>query len=162
MKKIIVSEGLELDVPCIKQEFGCCGPVSLKAVADYHGIKIPLRKLVALTIKDPEYGCEPEDLVNAARRIGLRRTSFSEGNTMQDIENLLERGIPPIADWYAHGYGHYSPIVGYNGHLKLMDPMKGRVITIPKEDFLANWFDYRGRFPQAENFFVGGLIVPRK
>jgi len=150
-----------LDVPAYKQSEDGCGPTSLRMVLGYYGLNVSekllkeftdLRKDCVDLSANPhmKVGCSARDLMNAARRTGFS-ANYHDLSEISDLEDCVNRGIPPIVDWYCQpikgvGGGHYSVVTGFDeGNLFLLDPLDGKKMTISKEDFDLSWHDFWGR-----------------
>jgi len=150
-----------LKVKPFKQTTGFCGPVSLRMVLDYFGIKKSEKELAKLSDCSKSKGVEAEGLLKAVKKFGLKGfiKDFSE---ISDIRKyILERKIPVIVDWFSVDEGHYSEEVGINNkNIYLQDPELGKVRKLEINDFKRIWFDFPGSFLKSKNdLIIRRLIV---
>jgi predicted double-glycine peptidase len=92
--------------------------------------------------------------METAERFGLTCV-FKEHAEYSDIEHWLTKNIPAVVDWMSPGRkdapegempdGHYSIVVGLDeSHIYLQDPETGGLRTIPRDEFMRVWFDFKG------------------
>jgi len=105
---------------------------------------------------------------------GMKKAAAHYGFTLRskddasfvEIKKLLNRGIPPIVDWWSETDGHYSVVVGLDAkNIYLQDPEKGKVHAIDRQTFYRNWFDFDDDFlSKPADLFLRRLMVvePKK
>lgn len=140
-----------------------CGPTSLRMVLAYYDrdreqSEEELARLVGAT---PEMGCNPQDLVRGAQKLGFS-AEFREESTLEELERLVNKEkIPVIVDWLAPVGDHYSVVVGVGPALiTLADPYLGRRRRIPREAFLEHWIGYYHLPPRdLGDVFLRGMVI---
>ncbi len=150
-----------LKVKSFKQTTGFCGPVSLRIVLDYFGIKKSEKELAKLSGCSKSKGVEAEGLLKAVKKFGLKGfiKDFSE---ISDIRKYVKnKKIPVIVDWFSQDEGHYSVVADIdNGNIYLQDPELGRVQKLNIDKFKRIWFDFPGSFLKSKNdIIIRRLIV---
>lgn len=106
-----------LDVPFVKQRDQFCGPASLSSVFSFYGIFLS-QEAIAERVYSPKLkGALITDLENYARSLGLK--AETRQGTLEDLKNLLDKGIPPIIlvdlGRFMISIPHYMVVVGYEG-----------------------------------------------
>ena len=133
---------------------GMCGPASLKIVLAYYGIERTENGLAQLCAVDSQLGVSDKDIKRVAEQCGLSVIVQNDA-TFDDLSSWLERGVPPIVNWFTRGRydypeddvadGHYSVVTGLDDlHIYLQDPEIGRIRKITRDDFMRVWFDFTG------------------
>jgi len=153
-----------LKVPPYRQHFGTCGPTSLRMVLAYYGIKKSNAELMKLTKCRPEYGTYTEDIIAAAKSLGL--TGFQKDfASLSDIRKWYAKKVPIIINWffYPDAEGHYSPLLKIDKkHIWLLDPRTAHPRKIDLELFNKIWFDYlRTPIKTKADFVVRRIVVIR-
>src|SRR5262249_49766881 len=91
-----------LRVPMVRQvtEYSC-GRAALTSLLYYWGVfEGRERELNPHTKTDPVYGTEGKDIVNTARRWGLR-AKWKERQSLRDLRQALKRREPPMVELQA-------------------------------------------------------------
>lgn len=134
---------------------GYCGPVCLKMVLGYFGVKKSERELVRLTGATQKLGVDAKGLLKAARYLGFRGL-IKDFATFGDIRRyVLTQKIPIIIDWFSVDDGHYAVVVHLNQkRIYLADPEFGRVRSFPLNTFRRVWFDFIPDVPQRKSDFT--------
>jgi len=153
-----------LKVKPFKQTTGFCGPVSLRMVLDYFGIKKSEKELAKLSDCSKSKGVEAEGLLKAVKKFGLKGfiKDFSE---IKDIRKyVLKKKMPVIVDWFSEDEGHYSAVAGIdNKNIYLQDPELGKVRKLKINDFKRIWFDFPGEFLRSKkDIIIRRLIIIHK
>jgi len=142
------------------QKPGFCGPTSLKMVLEYFGIKKSEEELAKLSGCTKSKGVEAENLLTAAKKLGLKGfiKDFSE---ISDIKKYLRKKIPVIVDWFSQDEGHYSVVVGIDKkYIYLQDPEIAKIRKIDLKTFKRIWFDFPGPFLKSKKeIIIRRLIV---
>lgn len=91
---------------------------------------------------------------------------------LEDIAKWLEKGVPPIVDWFTAGRaesdgvvpdGHCSVGTGLDDDcIYLQDPEIGCIRKLARDDFLSVWFDFRGVAICPDELVLRQLIALQK
>ncbi len=133
-----------------------CGPATLKMLLAYWKLPGADKSDTELSKEcgtDPLAGTSNEQFIEAVTRFGLSATVVCPA-TFGDIEKWLTKEVPVVVDWLSPGRkdapegdmpdGHYSIVVGIDDvYIYIQDPETGGMRTIPQEQFLRVWFDFR-------------------
>jgi predicted double-glycine peptidase len=144
-------------VPLISQSTPwTCGGAALMATLVYFGVFDDAEsRLDAELGANPEAGTSVRQIVNVARRFGLRAEART-GLTFDDVRRELARGAVVIAavqawssaqvrDWRSNWEdGHYVVIVGLtDDRVYLMDPsVRTGYAYLTRSQFIERWHDY--------------------
>ena len=154
-----------LDVKPFNQSPSYCGPSSLKMVLEYYGIDKSEKELVRLTNCTKSLGTTAKNIVNSAKKLGMK-ASFKDYSTINDIEVKLKKRIPVIVDWFSHDEGHYSVIVGFDKeNIYMQDPELGHIRMMKRKTFMTVWFDFDGEFLKSrKDLIIRRMIIvqPKK
>lgn len=154
-----------LPVKGVRQSESMCGPTCLKMVFQYYGTHTTEAAIAKAGNATVSLGTSKAGMEKAAAHFGFTlktkdRASFG------DIKKLLEKGIPPIVDWWSETDGHYSVVVGLDEkNIYLRDPEWSKIHPIDRTTFYRNWFDFRGNFIRdPKELFVRRLMIvePKK
>ncbi len=74
-----------------------CGPVSLKILLAYYGVKKTEKELARLCRTDKYLGTSNEAIKKAAEQLGFK-VKMKSNSSFRDIEMWLKRGVPVIVD----------------------------------------------------------------
>jgi predicted double-glycine peptidase len=141
-----------------------CGPTALKMALSHFGISKSERSLIKLVGAKKGYGCDPDDIVAATKKLGL--VSFYKTNSsLDEIRRYLNKNYSIIVDWFSPAaLGHYSMIVDLNNkYITLADPDTGKFNRMKSDIFLYRWFeldDYPPR--ETKNFALREIIVIKR
>ena len=136
-----------------------CGPASLKIIMETLGIFIDEEKLMRICKTTPEWGTEPENIIEALKKFGIKHEVLDHASI-----DLVEKKIRRLnlclvdfqawagggADYKGLTSGHYSVIFGFNKtHVWIADPAKHRTEDykkwgarkMRKDIFLDHWLD---------------------
>ncbi len=143
-----------LKVAPFQETPGWCGPVSLKMVLAYYGLRKSERELARLAGATRSQGVEAPALEKVARRLGFA-ARIKDRATLADIKKYLNKGIPVIVDWFSHDDGHYSVVVGLTKDtIYLQDPEIGRIRTMDTKIFKRVWFDFPGDILRSKSAVI--------
>ena len=131
-----------------------CGPGALRAISELFGRNKTQTQLINMTDAGKKKGTHPEDLIKAARQMGLQTEEFNN-MTLEQLLNYLQLGRPVICAIQAYGKqkeynkldsGHYVVAIGYNTQkrqIKFQDPSMhdGHRGVLSFEEFMNRWFD---------------------
>lgn len=137
-----------------------CGAAALKSIAKFYGVPLDKeRDFIKLCDTGKRKGTHPENIVGAARALGLRATLYNH-MTVGQLKGLLDQKVPVICAIQAYGDpqdysdehpkdGHYVIAVGYDQeNIYFEDPsIKGSRGYIPISEFVQRWHDeesYKG------------------
>ena len=132
----------KVDTDAIDQTPSMCGPASLKAVLAQYDDDYELEELADEIGASEESGADPEDIIDAAKRLGYKAW-IERDSTFDRLQELIEAGVPPIVDWFKDDDGHYSVVNDINDtEIEIMDPELGEKKWITREEFDPIWFDF--------------------
>jgi len=129
-----------------------CGPAALRTVAKHYGIKVTQKELIKLCNATYNKGTKPNELVSAAKKLGLNARKV-EDMTVDQLISLIKKQVPVICAIQAWSYnvkdiekindGHYVVAVGLKGNKIVfedpaLDSGKG---YITKSEFNKRWID---------------------
>ena len=148
---------------------GYCGPASLKIVLSYYGLEKTEKELAKLCGADERLGSDDKILKEVSEQLGLK-VKIKNNNSFKDIENWLIKGVPVIVNWFTRGRsdysdsavpdGHYSVVAGLDKKfIYLQDPEIGKMRKLDKGDFMAVWFDFKGRYIKPSELIVRQIIA---
>lgn len=121
---------------------GYCGPAALKMALSHYGIEKSEDELARLIGATREAGCEPDQIVSAARALGLI-AEYRKNGSIEELKRLVEDDVAVIVDWFSpEENGHYSVVAGFEGEMiVLADPHFGDYNRMPIAAFLNRWFE---------------------
>lgn len=126
----------------IQQGASNCGPVSLLNVLRLKGDDTHTEEeLAELCSAKPGFGTTDDNLLKAARAVGLEVAESKEGGTVADLERHIDDGDYVIICYTNafSGNGHYSVAVAYDEDaLYLRDSSLGSLRL--RKDWLAKWW----------------------
>lgn len=142
-----------------------CGPTSLKMVLDMYGVGADVGKLGKIMGTNSDRGSSPKMMVEAIKNIGFDAELVKEAK-IEDINDQMKRGSPPIISWFSEYDSHYSP-VDYldmkNGKISLMDPDEGNFTVMDFDTFQKVWFSFPPpRLERPEDLRIRNMIVINK
>ncbi len=137
-----------------------CGPVSLKMILNYYGVNRSEKSLIKLASARKGYGCDPDDLVQAAEKLGFKAI-YKQNSSIKEIKHYLSKKIPVIVDWFSPtALGHYSVVVGLDRkNLIYADPQFGRIKKMKVDQFENRWFELDDYPPKNQAKFALREIV---
>ncbi len=154
-----------LPVKAFGERPGMCGPASLKMVLDYYGIEKSEEELAILCDTTEELGTSAEGIAKAAISLDFF-VEIKESSSFEEIQLWLGRKVPVIVDWFSSGNnndmadGHYSVVIGIDKtFIYLQDPELAGIRKIIRDDFLKVWFDFKGKYIQADELVIRQIIV---
>lgn len=112
-----------------------CGAACLTSIARYYRLRIPLWN-IRQQAGTHRGGTSAYGLVQAAENIG-----FDAKGVEIESKDLTEIPLPAIAYLKQPSGNHHFVVVYKVGkkNIKVMDPMLGRVIKVPVDDFKSHW-----------------------
>ncbi|MGE0792565.1 MAG: C39 family peptidase [Candidatus Woesearchaeota archaeon] len=131
-----------LNVKLFKQSKGYCGPASLKMVLSCYGINKSENYLAKITKTTRTKGCYEKNIVKACEKFGLKGY-VKNNSSINEVKNLVKKGIPVIVDWFSpEEGGHYSVVVGFEKNkIILAEPHFGELKEYAITWFEERWFD---------------------
>jgi 8-oxo-dGTP pyrophosphatase MutT (NUDIX family) len=128
-----------------KQTPGYCGPTSLRTVLNYYGLKYSEEYLAKLVGATRENGSDPWQIVEAAKKLGLK-AYYKTNSKVKDLKELLKKNIPVIVDWSPKkGLGHYSIVLNVDrNNITIGDPKTGKKINLSIKIFEEKWYEMYG------------------
>lgn len=150
-----------LDIKPYRQKPELCGPASLKMVLEYYGIEKSENELADLTLYQPSKGVNAENLLKAAKGLGLN-AFYKDLSKIKDLElYVLKKKIPVIVDWFSTNDGHYSVVVDINKeNIYMQDPELGNLRTLDIETFQKVWFDFTGNYlVSKDDIIIRRMII---
>lgn len=141
--------GKILRVPSVDQTPGFCGPSALRAVLAFFGVLKSEDELAALAGSDRDEGTPVEGMLAAARALGFDAWAKDDAS-LDELQKLVQSGVPVIVDWFSSTEGHYSPVIGIDdATVRLQDPEIAQPREMPRHDFDNVWFDFEGDAPDG-------------
>lgn len=146
-----------------------CGPASLKIVLEYYGVEKTEQELARLCGVEKDLGTNDQGLKNAAEQLRFT-VEIKNESTFEDIKKWLDRNVPVIVNWFTRGRtdytdsdvadGHYSVVAGLDDDfIYLQDPEIGSVRKLAREDFMAVWFDFTGKYIKPDELVIRQSIA---
>jgi predicted double-glycine peptidase len=125
-----------------RQSKGYCGPASLKMVLSFYGINKTENYLAKITKSSRTNGCSEEDIVKAAKKLGLKGY-IKQNSSVNELKKLVKKEIPVIVDWFSPEVGgHFSVVLGFEkDKIILADPHFGEIKKHKIKWFQERWFD---------------------
>lgn len=147
---------------------GMCSPASLKIVLEYYGVEKTEQELAKLCGVKDDLGTNDQGLKNAAEQLGFTVEVKNE-STFDDIGQWLDKNVPVIVNWFTRGRtdysdsdvadGHYSVVSGLDDDfIFLQDPEIGSMRKLAREDFMAVWFDFTGKYIKPDELVIRQVI----
>ena len=131
-----------LPVKAHRQKPSLCGPSCLKMIFRYYGTHATEAQVARVAKSTWFLGTSIEGMKKAANHYGFTLRT-KDNASFSDIQKLLKKGIPPIADWWSETDGHYSVVVGLDAkNIYLQDPELGKIRTMDRRTFYRCWFDF--------------------
>lgn len=145
-----------------------CGPAALKIVLNYFHMEKDEQELARLVGKT-DLGTNDTGIKSAAEALGFNVVIKNESN-FSDLQDWLDKGVPPIVNWFTRGRsdyidsevadGHYSVVSGLDeGNIYLQDPEIGKERIVNRDDFMRVWFDFTGETIKPEELILRQLIA---
>lgn len=136
--------------------YGYCGPARLAWVAQKFNLPVTIDSLAEIMGTTPEKGTLPEQMVRAARQLGLKAYA-GENSDLDQLESARQDGAEVIVDWLLPDGpepdlkkdGHYSIFKkAADDWVSLVDPgagIKGEDVVwyLTREEFMRRWSDVR-------------------
>lgn len=141
-----------------------CGPASLKMALSHFGITKSEKSLIKLAGAKKGYGCDPDDIVRAVKKIGLKAV-YKKNSSINEIKRFLADDHSLIVDWFSPAVlGHYSVVVDVDKKsITLADPETGKLNKMKINTFLCRWFELDDYPPKdTKKFALRELIVINK
>ncbi|MFA5248350.1 MAG: cysteine peptidase family C39 domain-containing protein [Patescibacteria group bacterium] len=148
---------------------GMCGPASLKILLLYYGVEKSEKELAKLCKTKKDLGTDDLGIKLAAEKLGFKAVIKNNSN-FTDIASWLKKDIPVIVNWFTRGRldysdsdvadGHYSVVCGIDSKfIYLQDPETGKMRKLEKEDFMAVWFDFTGKYIKPNELIIRQIIA---
>ncbi len=144
--------------------YSSCGPVSLKIVLEFFGIKKTEKELIELTDCRLDIGTSGKNLLSAAKKLGLKGF-IKDKATFKDLKYYVnKKKIPVIIDWFSATEnsiaGHYSVIASIkNNKIIIADPEFGKIRSLDINIFKMLWFDFPGEFIRSRKDLILRRII---
>ena len=123
-------------IPRVRQHDATdCGAACLAAIAEFHGLRLPVARVRQIAATDRE-GTSVRGLLDAAAALG-----FTAKGVRGDDGALPRIPLPAIAHLVLpDGLQHFVVLHRVTStHVQLMDPSDGVVRHLPRGDFVARW-----------------------
>jgi len=148
---------------------GMCGPASLKILLSYYGVDKSENELAKLCGTKKDLGTDDQGIKKSAESLGFK-VKIKNNSSFKDIERWLDKGTPVIVNWFTRGRidytdsdvadGHYSVVCGLDDkNIYLQDPETGSMRKLDKEDFMAVWFDFTGKYIKSNELIIRQIIA---
>lgn len=129
-------------VPFIPQKDYNCGPASLAAVLNYHGVQAAPDEIAEKIYNEKLRGSLSLDLVLYAKSIKGVTAKWFRGSA-GDIINAIAQKRPLVAmidlGTASISYPHYITIIGYSGEGVVINSEPGRQEIISWDTFFKQW-----------------------
>lgn len=161
--RVLQSKGFAtgLPVPAVKEQPGYCGPAALRSVLAFYGRDVAEDEIAKLAGSDHVKGTPPDNLMQAARKLGMVAES-KENATVGDLRKWLDKGVPVIVNWWSTDDGHYSVLKAIrDGKVFMEDPEIAAERSMDLDAFERAWFDFRGDTEQHQGLVQRLMIVVR-
>lgn len=142
---------MRLKVPYFRQETNVfCGPACIQMVMRHFGKSYPSQSALARAMKTDLYGDKGTshgNMIGYFRAKGFIARSMYFA-TLEDIERLMEEGIPCIVHFTepSEEDDHYAIVSEITPtKVVLNDPWNGNNFTFSREEFLKRWADKKGK-----------------
>lgn len=130
-----------------------CGPASLAAVINYHGLEITPEKIAEEIFSKSAKGTLTIDMVLYAKSKGLKAIQYS--GKLDDLRFNIDSGYPLIVlvdyGFLFYKHHHFMVVIGYNDRGVIINSDTRERQFIRTEDFLKIW--------QKTNYWV--LLIKR-
>lgn len=141
-----------------------CGPISLKMVLNKYGVKKSEKELIKLCKARSGYGCDPDDIVRAAKEVGCK-AMCKQDSSLNELRKFCREDIPVIVDWFSPEVcGHYSVVVGIDEKdICLADPYLGKIRKMDVNEFENRWFELDNYPPKNRcKFALREIVIVKK
>ncbi len=146
-----------------------CGPASLKIVLAYYEAEKSEKELAKMAGWDRDLGIDDKGIKRAAESLGFK-VKIKNNSGFKEIENWLDKEVPVIVNWFTRGRvdytnvdvadGHYSVVCGLDDkNIYLQDPEIGGIRKLDREDFMAVWFDFAGKYIKPDELIIRQIIA---
>jgi len=107
----------------------------------YAGLLTFTRKEDGIEIPWGDGGCEPENIVDALRRMGFFPVHIKRNGTLEMLTKIIKRGLFPHVCYTDPEYqeDHWATVVGVNGQVELADPYTRAVKNMNTCVFYDAW-----------------------
>lgn len=125
----------------IQNSLFSCGPVSLLNILQKKNQNLYCEEDITKLCKTTTAGTVNQDLINAAKKVGLEIIEELQGASIEDIERHLEKNHFVIVNYIQafSGEGHYAVACEADENaLYLRDSSLG-FVRIKKKDFIKFW-----------------------
>jgi ABC-type bacteriocin/lantibiotic exporter with double-glycine peptidase domain len=128
-------------IPFYPQEAYQCGPASLAAVLNFHGVAVTPDDIAADIFSSGAKGTLGIDMVLYARKKGLRADQYSGGP--DDLKRTLEAGNPVIIlvdyGFWVYQKAHFMVLLGYNEKGFIADSGREHLKFISQDELKRIW-----------------------
>jgi len=128
-------------VPFFPQEAYQCGPASLAAVLNYHGVVVTPDEIAADIFSTGAKGTLALDMVFYARKNGLSTDQYSGG--FDDLKRAIDAGTPVIIlvdyGFWAYEKAHFMVVLGYNDKGVVADSGTEHLKLVSSEELKRIW-----------------------
>ena len=157
--RVAARHSIQLGVPPVRQTPGLCGPAALQAILAFYGIGKSEAELAELSGANRREGVGIAGLISAAKALGFHAKAKAKA-TLEELEDIVNQGIPVIVDWFSTDEGHYSVVTGIDKeNIYLQDPELAKIRSKPRKEFERVWFDFDGSKPSKENLCSHTFLV---
>ncbi len=147
-----------------------CGAICLQYVESLHGRALSLPKARALCKVTPN-GTYIADLVDAFATLGYANPRLIEHVSWAHLTRLVKAGNEVLVSWWsdldtngkaAPADGHWSVATHVTPDaISIFDPDPEEIISLPREFFIARWYDYE-RAPNGKRVDLHRAAVVTK
>ena len=128
-----------------------CAAACLASVCSYYGKYLPLSAIRDMC-GTSERGTNLQGIVDGSQSLGLVATAMKAKK--KDWEVLSSMEVPAIVHFEReNGWLHFAVLYLWKEkECRIMDPAVGKVVSMSKDDFMAQWSGYVVAFHPSEKF----------
>jgi ATP-binding cassette, subfamily C, bacteriocin exporter len=133
-----------------------CGAACLASVAAHYGLEMPISKIRQYASTDKK-GTNILGMIEAAGKLG-----FTAKGVKGEYESMFRIPTPTIAHVVVREVLHHFVVIYdvTDKHIKVMDPMDGKIHAIPHDEFKKKWTGVLVLIMPNEHFTAGSEKMP--
>lgn len=134
-----------LEIPFYKQkEDYTCGPVTIKMVLGFYGVKESVENLKNKCHVSETKGTTRANMIKVLKNFGLYVHAHADAS-LEEVGELLKKGKAVVVNFRepSSNEGHYAVARGISGgKIFLRDPYNGADFSLKIKEFTAGWHGY--------------------